>query len=56
MQETAPIRSQTEEMKIGNTTFIVSTHFKENGRETGEQKLQRYVLECIQDGVRNSKR
>jgi hypothetical protein len=35
--------SKTSEMVIGNCTYIVTTHYKENGRETAEDKLLRYV-------------
>jgi hypothetical protein len=41
------IRSQTSEMRIGNVTYIVNTIFNENGRETAEQKLVRYVADRI---------
>ena len=42
-----PIRSQKTEMAIGNTTFIIITHFKENARENAEQKLLRFVSDQI---------
>ncbi len=42
-----PIRSQTSEMRIGGVTYIVNTIFNENGRETAEQKLVKYVTNSI---------
>ena len=42
-----PVRSRTSEMKIGKTTYIVTTTFKENAGETIEQKLIRYVADRI---------
>jgi hypothetical protein len=47
MSETNPIRSKTEVMVIGKNKYIVNTHFKENGRETAEQKLLRLVSNRI---------
>ena len=35
--------SETTEIKIGKTTYIVTTHFNEKGRETAEDKLFRIV-------------
>lgn len=42
-----PIRSQTSEMKFGNTTYVVTTTFNENARETVEEKLARLVVDRI---------
>lgn len=47
-----PIISKTEEMVIGRNKYIVSTHFKENGRETAEQKLLRYVSNQISNDMK----
>ena len=52
-KETKPIRSQTSEMRFGNVTYIVNTHYKENGRETAEQKLLRYVSKRISAEIKN---
>jgi hypothetical protein len=47
-----PVYSQTSEMVIGSVTYIVTTHYNENGRETAEDKLRRYVANQItNDGV-----
>jgi len=46
--------SQTSEMVIGNCTYIVTTHYKENGRETAEQKLLRYVTNRISADSKDS--
>jgi hypothetical protein len=40
-------------MTIGKTRYIVITHFKENGRETAEDKLLRYVSNRITADVKN---
>jgi hypothetical protein len=42
-----PIRSQISEMTIGKTTYTVHTHYKENTRETAEDKLLRYIKNRI---------
>jgi len=48
--ENKPIRSQTSEMKIGTTTYIVSTHYKDTTQETAEDKLLQYVTNRISAG------
>jgi len=48
-----PIYTQTSEMKIGNTTYIVNTTFNKNGRETAEQKLLRIVNRRIANEINN---
>ena len=47
--------SKTSEMVIGNCTYIVTTHYKENGRETAEDKLLRYVSARISEELKNGK-
>lgn len=54
-KENKPIRSQTSEIRFGNMTYIVNTHYKENGRETAEQKLLRYVTKRISADLKNGK-
>ena len=49
MENKAPIRSKTTEMLVDNCRYIVTTHFKENGRETADQKMLRYVSGRIAD-------
>ena len=39
--------SKTSEIKIGNVTYIVTSHYKEDGNETAEDKLFRFVSDCI---------
>ena len=39
--------SRTTENKIGNVTYIVTTHYAENGQETAEDKLLRLVTDRI---------
>jgi len=50
--ENKPVRSRTSEMKIGKVTYIVTANYKENGRETAEQKLLRYVTERVSEAVK----
>jgi len=53
--ENKPIRSKTKEVIIGKNRYIVTTHFKENGRETAEQKLLRYVSARISRDMKTPK-
>ncbi|MCL1904284.1 MAG: transposon-encoded TnpW family protein [Oscillospiraceae bacterium] len=53
--ENKPIRSQTSEMKIGTTTYIVHTHFDENARENAVDKLVRLATNRIADELNGSK-
>jgi len=41
-------------MQVGKMKYIVTTHFKENGRETAEHKLLNIVAERITDGMERS--
>jgi len=52
MENTATVNSKTTEMKIGKVTYIVTSFYKENGRETAEQKLQRYVTDRVSDELK----
>jgi len=54
-KENKPIRSQTSEIRFGNVTYIVNTHYKENGRETAKQKLLRYVTKRISAEIKSGK-
>jgi len=54
--EGKPIRSQTSEMKFGNATYIVTTTFNENARETVEQKLLQLVMDRIRDELYSPKK
>jgi hypothetical protein len=47
MKTNSQKRSNTTEMLIGNTKYIITTHYNENGRETAEDKLLRLVAERI---------
>lgn len=47
MVNTEKTLSNTSEMIIGKTRYIVTTHFKENGRETAEDKLLKFVTDRI---------
>ena len=47
-----PIRSNTTIMHIGKVTYIVTTYFNENGQETAEQKLRRYVTDRISEDLK----
>jgi hypothetical protein len=50
-----PIRSQTSEVVIGKTTYIVHTHFDENARENAVDKLVRLTTNRITDELNGSK-
>lgn len=52
MIEKKPIRSRTTEIQIGKTTYIVTTTFNENARETAEQKLLRLIENRIADELK----
>jgi hypothetical protein len=53
-QQPSSAYSQTSEMVIGNTTYLITTFFKENVGETVEQKLVRYVADRIACAVTKS--
>ena len=46
-------KTQTEQTapslvkKIGNTTYIVNVHFKENAKETLQQKIERMLKDEV---------
>ena len=48
-----PIRSRTTEMEIGNTTYIVTSTYNENARETAEQKFMRLIAGRVADELKN---
>ena len=50
-----PVLSQTTEMVIGRTKYIVTTHYKESGRETAEQKFLRYVSGRVSEELKSGK-
>jgi len=54
LENNKPILTQKSEIQIGNITYIVNTHFKENGRETAEKKMLRYVVNCISKEIGNN--
>jgi len=54
-EEHKPIRSQTSEMKFGNTTYVVTTTFNEHARETVEQKLLQLVSDRISNEINSPK-
>jgi len=39
------IENRTSEIKAGNITFLVSSHFKENAVETIDQKIVKLIYE-----------
>ena len=53
--ENKPIRSQTSEMKFGNTTYVVTTTFNEHARETVEQKFLQLVSDRISNEINSPK-
>ncbi len=50
--ENKPVLSQTSEMRIGKVNYIVTAHYKEDGRETAEQKLMRYLASRVSDELK----
>ena len=57
MQDSATVKSQTFEMKIGKTTFIVTEEISPNARETVDEKLykimNRNINNCNEGSVQN---
>ena len=51
--ESKPIRSQTTEMQIGKTTYIVTTTFNEHGRETVQEKFVKLVADRISSEIKS---
>ena len=49
MPKTARIKSQTFEIKIGKTTFIVTEELSQNARETIDEKLLKIMSRNIND-------
>ncbi len=47
-----PVRSRTSEMVIGKTKYIITSHFKENGRETAEEKYVDYIADKVADRLK----
>jgi len=54
VEDSKPIRSKTSEMKFGNTTYVVTTTFNENARETVEQKLLQLITDRISGEINAS--
>ncbi len=54
-EKTTPIRSQQSEMKFGNTTYLVTTTFSEQARETVEQKFLQLVADRISSEINSPK-
>jgi len=40
-------------MEIGNTTYIVTSTYNENARETAEQKFMRLIAGRVADELKN---
>jgi hypothetical protein len=41
-------------MKIGKVTYIVTSHYKPDGRETAEQKYLKYVANRVAEELKNA--
>jgi len=52
-EKSKPIRSQTSEMQIGNSIYIIKTFFNENAKETAEDKFLRVVNNRIANALNN---
>jgi hypothetical protein len=48
-----PILSRKTEMQIGKVNYIVTSHYKETGRETAEQKYLRYVTARVNEEMKS---
>ena len=55
MTDNTPVRSRTTEMQIAKTTYIVTSTFNENARESVEQKLLRFIAERVRAEMNASK-
>ena len=53
MENSTAIYSRTSEMIIGKCTYVVTTHFNPNGRETVEDKLFRVVSERVSEHLKS---
>jgi 16S rRNA A1518/A1519 N6-dimethyltransferase RsmA/KsgA/DIM1 with predicted DNA glycosylase/AP lyase activity len=45
------IYSEKSEMIIGNTTYIITTHFNKNAQETAEDKMLRLVSNRVSNEI-----
>jgi len=54
MSENNAILSKTSEMKIGKVTYIVTEHYRENGR-TAEDIFSKLVLNRISEELKTPK-
>jgi hypothetical protein len=52
MEKSEAVRSQRTEMIIGRNKYIVTAHFKNDGRETGKQKLLRLVSDRVSEELK----
>jgi len=48
--------SRTSEIIVGKCTYIVTTHYRENGRETAEDKLLWYVSNRIAEEIHSAQK
>jgi len=55
LTDNTPVRSRTTEMQIAKTTYIVTSTFNENARESVEQKLLRFIAERVRAEMNASK-
>jgi hypothetical protein len=51
-----PILSRTTEVKIGRVNYIVTSHYKKDGRETADQKYMRYVSGRVKEELKNQEK
>ncbi|MCL2200241.1 MAG: hypothetical protein FWB80_15120 [Defluviitaleaceae bacterium] len=50
-----PVLSKKIEVKIGRVNYIVTSHYKEYGRETADQKYLRYVSSRVAEELKSPK-
>jgi len=53
MENKSLVRSRTTEMEIGRCTYIVTTHYNSEGRETAEDKLFKIVSDRIAEELKS---
>jgi hypothetical protein len=51
-----PVLSKTTEVKIGRVNYIVTSHYKETGRETSDQKYMRYVSGRVNEELKSQEK
>jgi hypothetical protein len=56
MSENNSNLSRTTEVQIGKMKYIVNAFYKENGRETTDEKYIKYVTNRVADEIKKSEK